>query len=137
MENVVWLSLAYPGWYFSTLRAPFADPWLTLLPSSGAVALAAGIVWAILKREPAVLIVVAPVLVSHAYVAIAEYFSGQLPDYGAAFWTYIAVIVVLIVVMIVRARTSRLAAVLVGWFALSYALFSSFIGAMAFADNWM
>lgn len=83
------------------------------------------------------LLVLAPVLVSHAYVAIAEYFSGRLPDYGPAFWAYMAIVLALVAFMIIRARSSRVAAVLVGWFALSYALFSGFIGAMAFADNWM
>ena len=137
MENVVWLSLAYPGWYVSTLRAPFAHIWLTTIPASGVVALAAGLILALVKREPAVLLAVGAFLISHAYVAIAAFFRGQYSDSGPSLIAFLVVVAALVVFMIVRARASRLAAILVGWFTVTYALFSGFVGSMAFADVWM
>ncbi|MEP7241753.1 MAG: hypothetical protein ABI697_12780 [Devosia sp.] len=142
--NALWLLLALPQWYFESVILLFANPGyalqpLAVLPAAGAVCLVAGIILALVRGRPRLLLLFAlPVVLGEWLVATAGFFRGQFKT--GSEWLllpFLAVVVALVLFLVIRARGARLPAILLGAFGLTYALLGSFIAGMAFTDVWL
>jgi hypothetical protein len=137
MADALWLALSLPQWYFSTIVAALSGSWLTALPASGIVALVVGIGFAIFRSERQVLWNIVLFLLAELYVALSGLLRGTLDD-GTLVWLPLGLLSLGIVIWsVVRARQSRLATILIGWFSLTYVLLAGLVGAMGFSDTWM
>lgn len=137
MDYIIRLVTFLPGIYVGVIFSPGVPLLLAAIPVSGLLSLVAGIAWAISRNEPTVLWAAIPVVLSHVYLGVAAvFFAGRLADADFAFFGFMAVEVALVIALIVRARSSRFAAVLVGWFATTYALAAGALGGATLTGNW-
>ena len=140
MGNAIWLFLALPKWYFGSLLPPFGDPILTAIPASGGFALIVGALLSLFgERNLNLLWIVASVLVSQLYVAIAGFLRGQMPADSVSwpFWCFISVQLAIIALLVWRSHGNRIAASVLGWFGITYAFFAAFVSEMALYDVWL
>ena len=140
MQNALWIFFALPQWYFESITVPFLHPVLTGIPASGIVALALGIVAGLIGAWNSNLLwILASVGASQAYVAITGLFRGQMTEYASdwPFYCLMAVQLAIMTVLLWRARGKRVAAGLLSWFGITYALYAGVIGQMALSDTWL
>jgi hypothetical protein len=137
MSNAIWLFFSLPAWYFPTILSPFAGSYLTAVPATGVVALAIGAILAALHRERAVLWGLLSAAMSQVLVTISGLMHGAVDKPDGPLLVFLAVQLVLVGVMVFKSRKSRLAAALVGWFCLTYAVLAAFSAAMSFSNAWM
>jgi hypothetical protein len=138
--NALWLVSALPLWYLSPVANPLGAGFLSLVPFIGSLALVVGAVVGILQRRPPLLIFVVSPFISECYVAVAGALRGQLRgNAGLVPASLFAVIqaAFLIWFLIYRLKGANLAASALALFCASYASFAWFVGAMAFADDWL
>jgi len=137
MGNAVWLFLATPAWYFSTVLAPFSAGPLTAIPALGVLSLALGVTLGALKRERGLLVFALLPLASQALVAVAGFMRGMLRESTPLIWAFLLLQVAVAAYLVWRVKRARLAAVALAVFAASYAFHAGFIASMAFTDTWL
>ncbi len=139
MGDAVWLFFGLPRWFFWNLVDPFGVGPLSIVPFVGILCLAAGVILGVRNRARFLWHFGWPVLASHAFVAVAGFLRGALE----ASQVQIVVVSFLVVILgwslflVYKARGSRIAALLLAVFSLSYAAYASFVSVMSFTDNWM
>ena len=138
--NALWLISALPLWYLSPVANPLGAGVLSLIPFVGSLALVGGAVIGIVQRRPSLIYFVVSPFISECYVAVAGALRGQVR--GSAGLVPASVFAVvqaafLIWFLIYRLKGARVAASALALFCASYALFAWFVGAMAFADDWL
>jgi hypothetical protein len=137
LNYVIGLVTFLPGMYVAVVFAPGVPLLLAAIPVSGLIALVAGSWVAVLRRERSVLWLAVPVALSHLYFGVAAmFFAGQVTDAGLAFWSFMIVELALVVAIVAYARSSRLAAILVGWFTATYALAAGVLTGSTLTGNW-
>ena len=138
MSNAVWLTLALPQWYFSSLLMPFEAGPLTLVPAIGGSALVVGTLLGIRARARLLLFFGALALLSHALVALAGLLRGILRGTDSSSVLIFALLQLAAATYLVyRADNARLPAILLAIFTVSYALFATFIAGMSLSDSWL
>jgi hypothetical protein len=139
VSNLLWLVLALPDWYFSSLLAPFSDGILTLVPALGALCFVAGVALGVTRRTPRLLFFAIPFMLSETLVAVAGLLRGQVQSATAnpILLVFVATQLILSGALVWLIRRARLAAVLLAVFSLTYALFGIFIAGMSFANDWI
>ena len=138
--NALWLVSALPLWYLSPVAHPLAAGVLSLIPFIGGLALVVGAAVGIAERRPSLIYFLVSPLLSECYVAVAGALRGQLR--GNSGWIPTSVFAVvqvalLIWLLVFRLKGGRIAASALALFCASYAFFAWFVGAMAFADDWL
>ena len=138
--NALWLLSALPLWYRSAVANPLRLGIFSLIPFIGSLALVGGVVVGILQRRPLLLIFVASPVMSECYVAAAGALRGQVRGNAGLIPASIFAAVqaaFLIWFLIYSLKGARLAASALALFCASYAFFAWFVGAMAFANDWL
>ncbi|WP_375427496.1 hypothetical protein [uncultured Sphingomonas sp.] len=139
MGNALWLVLALPKWYFSTILAPLSAGPLTIVPAIGVICLVIGTALGILRKQKLLLAFIAPFLLSELFVAISGFYRGRLP--GSAGNSILLIFLLLTLItssyVLYRAKGARLTGTLLFVFSLTYALFAAFVAAMSFSDSWL
>jgi len=112
---------------------------LSLIPFIGTVALVAGAVLGILRRRPLLFVFLLSPFLSECYVGIAGALRGQLRGNASLGPVCIFAVIQtwLILFPVYRLKGARLPASALALFCMSYGLFAWFVGAMAFADDWL
>jgi hypothetical protein len=139
--NAVWLVRVLPGWFFDGCLALFggeSNP-ILIVPFAGLVALIAGVVWGLLRRNARLLLFLVPPILSEAHVAAAGFLRGRLRGAGGdwASLGFLAAELIVCLGLIVWIRGARLPAALLALFSISYGLFAAFVATMAFRDSWI
>ena len=137
--NALWLVSALPL-YLSPVANPLGGDILSLIPFIGSLALVGGAVVGIVQRRPSLLIFVVSPFISECYVAVAGALRGQLRgNAGFVPASIFAVVQAAFLIWLItyRLKGARLAASALALFCASYAFFAWFVGAMAFADEWL
>lgn len=139
MNNAIWLLLATPGWYFSTILAPLSAGLFTAIPALGVLCLLAGVVLSVIRRRKGTLLFLIPFAASQAFVGLAGAMRGQFrtDESGFVLLAFVTGQLVLAVYLVWRLKGARVPAVLLALFSLSYALFAAFVAGMALTDNWL
>ena len=139
MGNAVWLILALPNWFFSTIIHPFSAGPLTLVPTIGVICFCSGVILGIRNREKSLLAFILPVLLSEMLVAAAGFMRGALRGSASnpVVYGFLILQLLIAVYLVFRLRGSRVAATLLAVFSILYALFAVFIAGMSFNDTWL
>jgi len=139
VSNALWLSVALPDWFFSTLLNPFGEGLLTAIPAFGAMCLAFGVFVVVVNRQFGALIVAVSPAFSHLFVACAGFLREQVDRDIAPYVliSFVALQVALVGYLLYRLANARIAVALLGVFSLTYALFAAFVASMAFSDVWL
>jgi len=139
LANALWLLLALPKWYASAALRPFSAGLLTEVPGSGLFALAVGAVASIAHPHKRLWWFLASVGASELLVTIAGALRGNLRGTSASpiLMGFVALQLALFGLLIWRCRGSRLAAVALSAFCLTYSLEAGFVAGMAFNDDWL
>ena len=139
MYNAVWLFLALPKWYFSTILVPFSTNLLTLIPMLGILSLAIGVLLGLLQGRRDLLLFLLLPAASQALVVISGLMRGEFPD-GASdpyLWAFILLQVAAAGYLVFRLSGARWAATALAIFSVSYARFAALVAGMSFADIWL
>lgn len=139
MGDAIWLILALPEWFFSTVLMPLAAGPLTLIPAIGTVCLVVGIVLGAMKRKASLLLFLVPASLSELLVGVAGFLRGQMRG-NPTDWLLGAFLIfqfLLCGYLIWQAKGARVAAAPLAVFSVSYATFAAFVAAMAFNDTWL
>ena len=142
MGNAIWLFLAVPAWYCSTIVSPFSAGLLSAIPALGILSLTIGVVVGIAKRELGLLIFLLLPAASQILVVVAGFKRGafQHDANQLALWiigTFMLLQIVGAAYIVWRLKGARGPAAAIAIFTSSYALFAAFVAAMAFSDNWL
>lgn len=139
MGNAIWLLLAVPKWYLSTVLAPLSAGLLTLVPAAGTFCLLFGVVGGVMKKSGGLLFFLLSFLFSEIFVAVAGVFRGHVPNgvAGPATMAFLITQVTFCAYILYRMRNTAASTVALAIFSTSYALFSAFVGAMSFSDTWL
>jgi len=137
MGNAIWLFLALPKWYFTTILDPFGAGMLTAVPAVGVLCLALGLVLAIFHRSPRLWLFELPFLASEGFVVFAGWQRGQIPSAGWLLLAFLGAQLALAVGLVAYAKRALMPAIAFALFSMSYALFASFVAGMSLADNWL
>lgn len=139
MGNAIWLFFALPEWYFSSILSPFSAEILTMIPAAGIICLLVGAVWGGIKRRVGLLLFLLLPLSSQGLVAVAGFMRGEVESGTAeiVLWALFWLQLVVAAYFIIRMKGARLPALFLSLFALSYAVFASFIASMSFSDVWL
>lgn len=139
MNSAVWLFVLVPQWYFATLAHPFEAGLVSLIPVGGIVCLVVGVILGARNRQWALFRFAASVVISAAFVAAAGVLRDRLAEEIGLLATFVffAFQLVLAVYLVYRAKDARPAAVALALFCLSYALFTGFVAALAFSNDWL
>lgn len=138
MGNALWLSLALPQWYFSSLLMPLGAGALTLVPAIGGGALIVGILLGIRTRARPLLLFGVLALLSHVFVALAGLLRGTMRGTdSSAIMIFALLQLAAATYLVYRADKARLPAILLAIFTVSYALFATFIAGMSLSDTWL
>jgi hypothetical protein len=111
-----------------------------VIPFVGSLALVGGAVIGIVQRRPSLIYFVVSPVMSECYVAVAGALRGQLRGtVGPVPASVFAVVqaAFLIWLLMYRLKGARLAAAALALFCASYAFYAWFVGAMAFANDWL
>jgi hypothetical protein len=138
--NALWLVSALPLWYLSSVANPLGAGVLSLIPFVGSLALVGGAVIGIVQRRPSLIYLVVSPFISECYVAVAGALRGQVPGNAGLVPASVFAVVqaaFLIWLLVHRLKGARLAASALALFCASYAFFAWFVGAMAFANDWL
>lgn len=139
MGNALWLILALPQWYFSSLLTPLAAGPLTLAPAVGALAFIAGVVDGVAIRQRRLFLFLIPFVFSEALVGIAGLLRGAAGGTASNF----ALVIFLVTQaalsgwLVYRVKGSRIPAAALAIFTLTYAAFAAFVATMSFSDTWL
>jgi hypothetical protein len=139
MNNAVWLLLAVPHWYFSTIGHPLSAGPLSAIAAVGSICFVIGVILGFIRREPQLLLFLIPFVLSELFVAIAGALRGQLKDVSSHFpeILFIVVQIILVAYLIYHVSRARLAAVALAVFSVTFALFATLVAAMALSDTWI
>jgi hypothetical protein len=139
MGNSIWLFLAVPPWYFSSILAPFSAGYLTIVPALGTACFGLGVIFGAISRNARLLLFLLPLLLSELYVAYAGLMRGTMKgdEGGPLLFSFIGIQLVLSAYLIYRVKGARISAALLFVFNITYALFAAFIAGMSFTDNWL
>jgi hypothetical protein len=137
MGNAIWLLLALPLWYFSSLTNPLAGGALTLIPTVGTFCLLAGVLIGIHSARRGLLLFFIPFGLSELVVSVAGLLRGQIADTGLILFPFVVVQLVLSVYLVFDLRGARIAASALAIFSFTYALFGAFVASMSFTDRWL
>lgn len=139
MGNAIWLSLALPEWYFSTVVAPFSAGALSAIPAIGVVCLVIGSIWGGLKRWRELLVFSTMPIASQVLVAVAGFVRGAVEASASNFVLSVFLLFQLALAgyFVFRLKDTRPQALMLAVFGMSYAFFASFIASMAFGDVWL
>ena len=139
MGDAVWLFFGLPQWFFWNLVDPFGVGPLSIVPFVGILCLVAGVILGVRKRATFLWRFGLPVLASHALVAVAGFLRGALDasHVQIVVLSFMVVILGWSLFLVYKAKGSRIAALLLAVFSLSYAAYASFVSVMSFTDNWM
>lgn len=147
MADALWLLLALPLWYASSLMAPLAAGPLSLVPALGVACGVGGAVAGLVARRRGLLLFLIPFLLSEGFVALAGLLrgvgqgTGQEGGFGLGTRLALAAFgLAQLALLFWLARVNRLAPlalVLLAVFSLTYAAFGAFVGLMAFDDSWL
>ena len=140
MSNVIWLSFSLPLWYFSSLLHPFDAGFLSLVPAIGIVCLVVGACLTFARRNTALSWVLASVLLSQVFVALAGFLRGEVSQDEQLFAvtaTFLCVQLVCLVLLLWYSKGARAASIPLAFFGGTYALFAAFVAVMAFSDTWL
>ncbi len=139
MGNAIWLILAVPQWYFSTVLQPTSGGMLTAVPAVGVLALAVGLMLAFTRRERRLFLFMIPFGASELFVATAGVLRGQLRGSSGELilLTFLALQLLLAGFLIFRSKRNRRAASAFAIFSVTYAAFAAFIAGMSFTDDWL
>ena len=146
MGNAIWLFVALPLWFFSTLSNPFVAGVLSAIPFAGIVCLAVGAVIGVAKRQRQLLWFFASVALSQGYVAVAGLFRRMLKGdagntvfllWNALSLLFLGLQLATIISIVYRSKDARAAAILLALFCVTYALFAGFIAGMSVSDTWL
>jgi len=139
MNSAVWLFVLVPQWYFATLAHPFEAGLVSLIPVGGIVCLAVGVIVGAVKRQWNLFRFAASVVISAAFVAAAGVLRDRLAEEIGLLVTFVFLVFQLVLVgyLVYRAKGARPAAIALALFCLSYALFTAFVAAMAFSNDWL
>jgi len=96
-----------------------------------------GVALAIVRKEKASWWTLLPIGLSQFLVVLSGLFHGQFTATEWVLLPFLALQLGLSIFIAVRCRKSHVAAILLGWFSFSYALYAALIAAMAFADSWI
>lgn len=140
MANAVWLFFALPKWYFGSSLNPLAGGLPTGIPTSGVIALVAGLIlvlWS--KGGPNFTWILASLVVSQLYVSISGLFRGRLPSEAVdwPFGVFLLGQLTIVAMFIWRSREDRIKASLLSWFGITYASYAALIARMTLTDTWM
>ena len=126
MSNVFWAFVAPPLNYLSVVANPFELGWLTVIPTMGAVALAAGVIMGIRARHGRLFLYIVPFAFSELLMAFF-WLSGKgaIDDKEALLITFVLIQIVIAAYFIFLLRGVRGAAFALSLFSLIYALFSA------------
>lgn len=139
MGSAIWLFLALPGWYFSTILAPFSAEILTAVPAIGIVSLAIGAVWGLIKRRRGLLIFLLLPAAGQVLVVAAGFMRGSLREEVAQpiLLAFLLLQIAVAGYLVFRLKGARLPAAALTVFTVSYAFFAAFVASMAFNDTWL
>ncbi len=139
MSNAIWLFLALPNWYISTIADPLGAGPLTAIPAFGTICLFIGITVGLIQRAWELKWFFLPAIASQLFVAVAGALRGELFDESSqpALLSFIVFQIILAGYLIYRVGEARLAAVALAIFSVTYALFAAFIAGMSFNDTWL
>lgn len=139
MASAVWLFVALPIWYFSTIFAPFGAGVLTAIPALGVLCLAVGVVLAILSRETGLWLFLLLPAASQLLVAVAGLMRGSLPHSAShpILFIFFLLQIALAGYLVWRLTGARRPATMLAAFSSSYAFFAAFVALMAFSDDWL
>ncbi len=154
MGYVVWLLFEVPKWYFSVvllspravLASPRSDGLLLIsivIPTIGIIGLIIGGVWGAVVRARGLLLFLMLPAASQILVAVAGLMKGQFRE--PSLYHLISVLLEIFVLLqiagagylVFRSKGARLPATALAIFTSSYAIFASFVAAMAFTDLWV
>jgi hypothetical protein len=95
MANAVWLFLAVPKWYASTIVSPFSAGVLTMVPALGILSLAIGVVLGIVKRRTGLLTFLLLPAASQILLVVAGFMRGAFRSngnqLGVWIWTFVLI----------------------------------------------
>lgn len=141
MGTAVWLFLAVPVWYSSSITSPLSAGPLTAIPAVGILSLAVGVVWGMLKRETRLVFFLLLPAASQILVVVAGFMRGAFESDSShlAFWTWTFMLLQIACAgyIVWRLKGARGPATALAVFTSSYALFAVFVATMAFADVWL
>jgi hypothetical protein len=140
--NAIWLFLAVPVWYSSTVLSPFSGGLLSAIPALGILSLAIGVVVGIAKRQIRLLIFLLLPAASQILVVVAGFKRGafQHDANQLALWiigTFMLLQIAGAAYIVWRLKGARGPAAAIAIFTSSYAVFAAFVAAMAFSDDWL
>lgn len=139
MSNAVWLFVAVPSWYFSTILAPFSAGPLSAIPAFGIICLACGAVWGLRQRRRGLLIFLLLPAASQGLVVVAGFMRGMLK--GESSQPYLLAFLLLQIIVagcfVFRFSGARFPATALAIFTVSCALFAAMVAGMAFRDTWL
>lgn len=138
MGAAIWLSVAFPEWYFSALRTPFSGMLLFSMPAAGVVCLGLGCIAGVVSRDIRLLRFLVPIALSELLVAIAGSIRSKVPSSAVMLVLifFLAIQVALNSYFVYRFKGARFASTLLLAFSLSYAVFAAFFAGMTFGENW-
>jgi hypothetical protein len=141
MGNAVWLFLAVPAWYSSTIVSPFSAGPLSAIPALGILSLTIGVVLGIVKRKTSLLIFLLLPTASQILVVVAGFMRGAFRSDANQLTLWILTFVLLQMAgagyIVWRLKGARGPATAIAVFTSSYAVFAAFVAAMAFSDDWL
>ena len=142
MGNAVWLTLAIPKWFFSTLLAPFAGGPLTLLPSAGSVCLGIGVFEAVRHRQWRLSLIAFSFLLSEVFGALSGLLRGQYTiqshqSPSILINTFLGSQLIINMFFLYWFKNARVSALFLVVFCLIYALFTLFVAEMSLQEAWL
>lgn len=139
MGSALWLLLALPEWYFSSVLSPFEAGLLSLVPAAGVISFLVGTALAMRRRQRRMLFFVVPFVLSESFVAVAGALRGQVHGSAASLTllAFFAFQVVFSCVLIYLIKGARASASALAVFSITYAGFGAFIAGMSFSDTWL
>jgi hypothetical protein len=138
MGDAIWLFLAVPRWYFSSVLNPFGAGILSLIPSLGILCLLLGVIFGFIQRQKKLLFFLFPLSASELLAVIAGFYRGKVTD-GGGIWMLLFIFAEILIAgfLIYRLKGARVLASLLAIFCVTYALFASFVARMSFSDSWL
>jgi hypothetical protein len=137
MGNAIWLLVALPQWYFSSIRAPLAAGLLSLVPTIGTIFLGLSLVAGLVRRRVGLLLFAIPFAISESLVAAAGLFRGQVQNPEAILLVFLVLQIAISACLIYRLKGSRSISLGLTIFSVAYALFGAFVSAMSFRESWL
>jgi hypothetical protein len=142
VNSALWLFLAVPAWYCSTIVSPFSAGPLSAIPALGVLSLVIGTVMGFAKRNMALLIFLAPTAASQLLVAVAGLLRGAFRQDPSHLSLWILGLFMLLQLagsayIVWRLKGARWPAAAIAVFTSSYAFFAAFVASMAFSDDWL